>query len=45
MKLPDQAVREFQEIFLRVHGEELTEDEAREEAQNFMNLCLFLSEK
>lgn len=38
MLLPDKAVKEFQDIYKRKCGEELTLEEARIKAENFINL-------
>lgn len=42
MKLPDQAITEYQAIFAEEMGREISESEAREQAQNLIHLCLIL---
>lgn len=45
MKLPDQAVAEFQAIYAEEFGETLSDDEASEMAQNLLTLAGLLLKK
>lgn len=45
MRLPEEAIIEFKEIYEQERGEELSMDEAREEAKNLMRLCIILYSK
>lgn len=38
MSLPDEAIKEFQEIYKRKCGKEISFEEAKIEAENFINL-------
>lgn len=42
MLLPEQAVAEFQAIYAEEFGREISETEAREMAQNLINLAFLL---
>lgn len=42
MKLSDQAIKEFREIFAREFKRDLSEEEARDRAEAFMRLILLL---
>ena len=42
MKLSDQAIQEFREIFAREFDRELSDQEARQRAEAFMRLILLL---
>ena len=42
MKLSDQAIQEFREIFAREFKRDLSEEEARDRAEAFMRLILLL---
>lgn len=45
MRLPDEAIVEYMEIYKEEFGEEISMDDAREQAENFMRLSLFLFSK